>query len=174
MGRTPEQIAVDMNVALSTVLDWKRQDDWDTRLAQQEQMLLSTVDGELKSWIRAAVSTAGITCINSLVMAASAIQRKLDAVEKADRLTVKELATLANTSIGIAESMMRLAEGLKGGGGPGTTKPKNLGPPKGTSPLPSPAKESPPPPQPAGGEEDEGGHHEEEGGEGFVFSHRQG
>lgn len=163
-GKTVEEIALLERLPLADVLAWKAGSDgensWDEDLRRMEADLKDTIDGEMKSWAKLAVETVGMTGMNTLVLCAKQIQKR---VVKGDSLTNNELVELTKVSL----LMMKTLKELNSDGGEGKvkgkdqtkTKAKNLG--KGNA---GPALPTVPPVQGEGSDEEGEGEEVEESG----------
>ena len=163
-GKTVEEIALLEHIPLADVLAWKAGSDgengWDEDLHRMEADLKDTIDGEMKSWAKLAVETVGMTGMNTLVLCAKQIQKR---VVKGDGLTNNELVELTKVSL----LMMKTLKELNSDGGEGKakakdqtkTKAKNLG--KGGA---GPALPAVPPVNGDGGQGEEDAEEGEEGG----------
>lgn len=163
-GKTVEEIALLEHIPLADVLAWKAGSDgengWDEDLRRMEADLKDTIDGEMKSWAKLAVETVGMTGMNTLVLCAKQIQKR---VVKGDGLTNNELVELTKVSL----LMMKTLKELNSDGGEGKTKgkdqtktkAKNLG--KGGA---GPALPAVPPVNGDGGQGEENAEEGEEGG----------
>jgi hypothetical protein len=151
-GKTVEEIALQMKVPLATVTEWKTVDDWDSRVVNHEMMLYSTIDQEMKTYVKAAIATAGLTCVNAFVLAAEELQKRLG---NPKNLTMKELVG----ATGAVANLAKLINDLQSPPprDPTRTKEKNLGTGRSSSPLPTPQFM---------GDNDGGGGQVEEGGGG--------
>lgn len=156
-GKTVEEIAILECVPLSTVLEWKSgtegDNSWDDDLARMETDLRDTLDGEMKSWAKVAVETVGMTCINTLVLCAKHVQKRV--AEKGGSMDTEELIELTKVSCSMMKTLHEITgreDGRKDNGKQGRTKDKNLG--TGNNP---PSLPTVPPARPEGGKDEQDG-----------------